>query len=84
MNWFQLINTSVAPVPAAPSNLIAAAVSTSQINLSWVNNATNQTGFEIDRSSNGTSFSLLANVGAAVTTYSDMGLSASTTYFYRV
>ncbi len=84
MNWFQLVNTSIAPVPAAPSNLAATPTSTSQINLTWVNNATNQTGFEIDRSSDGVTFTLLKNVAANVTTYSDTGLSPSTTYFYRV
>ena len=36
-------------IPAAPSGLTATAVSTSQINLSWTNNATNQTGFKIDQ-----------------------------------
>jgi hypothetical protein len=84
MNWFQLVSTSVAPVPAAPSGLAATAISTSQINLSWVNNANNQTGFEIDRSTDGVNFSPLTTVGAAATTYSDNTVAAGTTYYYRV
>ena len=36
-------------VPAAPSGLTATAASSSQINLSWTNNATNQSGFQIDQ-----------------------------------
>lgn len=84
LNWFQLVNTSVAPVPAAPSGLAASAVSTSQINLSWVNNANNQTGFQIDRSTDGVNFVTLTTVGAAVTTYNNTGLAAGTTYYYRV
>ena len=35
--------------PTAPSGLTATAASSSQINLSWTNNATNQTGFQIDQ-----------------------------------
>ena len=39
--------TQAAPaLPAAPTNLIATAVSKSQINLSWTDNADNETGFQ--------------------------------------
>ena len=54
------------------------------INLAWTNNATNQTGFEIDRSINGGAFSLLTNVAGSATTYGDSGLTPGTTYGYRV
>jgi hypothetical protein len=84
-NWFELIGTSTSSVPTAPSNLTATAVSTSQINLSWANTAgTSETGFEIDRSPDGSNFSFLANVGASATTYSNTGLNPGTIYYYRV
>ena len=83
-NFHWLEFASAAGTPAAPSGLTATAFSSSQINLSWTNNATNQTGFEIDRSLNGTSFSMLTNVAGTVTTYSDMNLNANTSYWYRV
>jgi glucose/arabinose dehydrogenase len=71
--------------PAAPSGLAAAAVSSSQINLVWTDNADNETGFRIRRSSDGgATFSLIATVGANFTSYSDKGLSASTTYYYVI
>jgi len=70
--------------PAAPSNVTATPVSSSQINLAWTDNATNEDGFEIERSTDGTTFTLLAKVGTNVTTYSNTGLTASTTYYYRV
>ena len=62
------------------------AASSSQINLAWVDNAGNETGFEIQRctGSKCTDFSPIATVGANVTSYSDTGLSAKTTYRYRV
>ena len=84
-NWIELLSTSAVPPPTAPANLAAVAASTSQINLAWTNTAgANETGFEIDRSTNGVNFTLLANVGATTTTYSDTGLNAATTYSYRV
>jgi hypothetical protein len=70
--------------PQAPSNLSASAVSSGQINLAWSDNSSNESGFKIERSTNGTSFSQIATVGANVTTYSNTGLAASTTYYYRV
>lgn len=68
-----------------PSNLTATAVSSSQIILSWTDNSTNETGFRIERSNSSSGpFSEIATVGVGVTTYSNTGLSASTTYYYRV
>ncbi|HSZ56572.1 MAG TPA: fibronectin type III domain-containing protein, partial [Tepidisphaeraceae bacterium] len=76
--------TTAPGVPSAPTSLAATAVSTSQINLVWTNTATNQTGFEIDRSLDGNNFTPLINVGATSTGYSDSGLAAGTKYYYRV
>ena len=70
--------------PAAPTNLTATAVSSTQINLAWTDNASNETGFAIERSPDGTTFAPLATVSANVTTYQNTGLTASTTYHYRV
>ena len=79
--------TQAAPaLPAAPTNLAATAVSKSQINLTWTDNATNETGFKIERckGSTCTNFTQIATVGANVTSYSNTGLSANTTYRFRV
>lgn len=75
-----------APVnpPADPTNLVATAASCSQINLSWSDNSTDETQFNIERGTDGVNFSQIATVGANVTTYSNTGLTASTTYYYRV
>ena len=70
--------------PVAPSNLTGTAVSASSINLSWTDNSGDETGFTIQRSTDGTSFGDVATVGANVTTFSDTGLVTSTTYSYRV
>jgi N-acetyl-anhydromuramyl-L-alanine amidase AmpD len=71
--------------PAAPSNLAATAVSTSQINLTWTQNSSDETGFKIERAtSSGGTYTQIATVGANVTSYSNTGLSSSSTYYYRV
>ena len=79
--------TAAAPaVPIAPSNLTATAVSKSQINLAWTDNATNEDGFYIERCTGAgcTNFTQIATVGANVTGYQNTGLTANTTYRYRV
>ncbi len=73
-----------AVVPTAPSNLTATAVSSSEINLAWGDDSSNETGFNVQRSTDGINFALIATLGANVTTYSDTSLIASTTYYYRV
>lgn len=72
--------------PAAPSGLTAAAASTSQINLAWTDNALDETGYKIERCTGAgcTSFAQIAAVGAGVTSYANTGLTASTSYSYRV
>jgi hypothetical protein len=59
-------------------------VSSSQINLSWTDNSNNETGFKVERSTDGTTFTQIATVGANVTMYGNTGLSALTEYDYRV
>lgn len=70
--------------PAAASNLNGTVVSSSRINLSWRDNSSNESGFKIERSTNGITFSQIATVAAQTTTYSNIGLAASTKYYYRV
>ncbi len=75
--------TPLAP-PAAPTGLSATAVSVSRIDLAWSDAADNEAGFEIERSPDGATWSLLATVGANVLAYRDDGLDDDTAYHYRV
>jgi fibronectin type III domain protein len=70
----------------APSNLIARAVSTSQVDLAWRDESSGETGFEVQRSTTGPSgtFVPLTKTGANITTYSNSGLGPSTQYCYKV
>jgi hypothetical protein len=69
-------------VPAAPSGLTATAITHNKIDLTWVDNSNNETGFKIHRSLDGTVFDQIATVKADITAYRDAGLKASTWYTY--
>ena len=76
---------TVPPVIIAPSNLTATASGSSTINLNWLDNATNETSYVLQRSlSQSSGFSTIATLGANIKTYSNTGLSSSTTYYYKV
>ncbi|MDD5113889.1 MAG: M12 family metallo-peptidase [Methylobacter sp.] len=71
-------------VPNAPSNLAASVQSASQINIAWTDNANDETGFRLERSADGINWSEIAVTNSNITSFSDTGLVASTTYQYRV
>src|SRR6266699_2224788 len=81
-----LLKTVVVPpvidtvAPSTPTGLLASAVSSSQVNLSWTASTDNVgvTGYRVYRAG-----ALLVTLGA-VTTYQNTGLTASTTYSYTV
>ena len=73
------------PPPLAPSGLSANGASETSIDLVWTDNASTETGFRVERSAAGAgSFSVIANLGVDVQSYTDNGREASTTYDYRV
>ena len=72
-------------VPDAPNGLSATTKSSSEIVLTWADNADDETGYHIERSvNNGSDFTHIASVAANVTTFTDTALAASTPYVYRV
>jgi hypothetical protein len=70
--------------PAAPTNLVATAVSSSAIDLTWVDNANNEDAFKLERSMDGNNWNWSQLLDPDTTSYSDEGLSANTEYFYRI
>ncbi len=74
------------PTVKPPSIANAVAASESRIDVSWQDNSTNETGFEVHRSTSGPSgtFTLRASTGANVTSYGDPGLEPLTQYCYEV
>ena len=73
-----------APIPDAPSGLIATALSPLSIQLVWQDNSDIETGFKIERESAGSGYTQIGTSGANVNHFTDVGLTPNTTYTYRV
>jgi hypothetical protein len=76
---------SILDILAPPSNVSIKPETTSVINLTWSDNYYGEMGFQIERKTgvDGT-YSQIAVTGANTASYSDTGLNASTTYYYRI
>lgn len=82
-NESELELTEMLVSPLSPSNLSAEAVSASSIGLIWDNNGSNS-GVEVERKSGSSSFAKVAETAGGVAAYTDIALSGSATYTYRV
>jgi hypothetical protein len=75
-------------LPNAPSNMQAAAVSPSTVDISWTDNSDNETSYRLDRALDNAGvpggFASVATLGADVTTYRNTGLKSGTSYWFRV
>lgn len=82
--WAQ--GTTKGTVVAAPSNLAAAAMSSSRIDLTWVDNSNNEASFRLERALDNAFSNGLAvlTLPANSQLYSDTGLASNTQYFYRI
>ncbi len=72
--------------PAAPSGMAAAIQAASQIHLTWTDNANNESGFELERSTTGINgaYSLLTTLPANTVAHDDSNLTVAQEYCYRV
>jgi hypothetical protein len=73
------------PPPAAPTGFTVSLVTTAMLRLTWTDVATNESWYVVERSSDGgATYTQVAILPADTTTYDDLGLQSSTTYFYRL
>ena len=69
--------------PNQPTGLSATAASVSSINVSW-SAVANETGYQVERSTNDTKWSIAGTVAANATSFLDTGLQEAKDYFYRI
>ena len=55
-----------------------------QATLNWIDNSANESGFLVERSSDGTNFDTIAVLGENVVSYTDTAVEMGVLYFYRV
>ncbi len=73
-----------APPSPAPSDLTATAEAGPQVSLAWLQTSSDETGFLIQRSTDGTTFTDLTTLPADSTSYIDTAVQAGVTYTYQV
>ncbi len=56
----------------------------SSLTVNWSDNAANETNYVLERSLNGTAFTVIATLPANTTSYNETGLTPNTQYYYRV
>ena len=83
INTSQWITVTVATEFPPPSDLIASGISDSEIQLTWNDNTSFESGFRIERDA-GIGYAALATVPTNVTDYLDTGLTLGQSYDYRL
>src|SRR5436309_14907020 len=68
----------------APSGLVATASSSSTIDLSWFDTNSHEDGYTVERSPNGSTFTVIVTLASNTRSHHDTGLAPSTRYYYRV
>lgn len=76
--------TGTVPAPAAPSGIVATAVSDEQVQITWSDNTRYETGYGLERRVGFGAWTLVKNLPIGTTRYYDLGRSGSTSYTYRV
>ncbi len=76
--------TTQASVPAAPTSVAAATLSSSSVRLTWVDNSNNETSFRVEARTGAAAFAEVASFAANTTTGDVTGLSPNTAYDFRM
>ncbi|HXU30535.1 MAG TPA: fibronectin type III domain-containing protein, partial [Thermoanaerobaculia bacterium] len=77
--------TTNATIPAAPSSLAATPQSATSVALSWADNSSNETNFEVQRRMLPSgAFGVLVTTAANVVSYTDTSAAGNTSYEYKV
>ncbi|MPS65444.1 LamG-like jellyroll fold domain-containing protein [Chryseobacterium sp.] len=85
-----LHNTPAPDFIIPPTNLnftnavTAGTPASSSLTVNWSDNATNETNYVLERSNDGTNFTVIATLPANTVSYNESGLTPNTQYYYRV
>lgn len=81
----KFVDAVVPTAPDAPTALVATgSLNPVKVALNWADNATNEDGYKVERGTDGTNFTEIADLAVNSTSYNDLSVSEATTYHYRV
>jgi fibronectin-binding autotransporter adhesin len=72
------------PVPTAPGSLTFSSINSGAMTLNWTDLSSNERGFVIYKSTDGTNYTFVSQVTAGATSSVQSGLTESTTYYWKV
>ncbi|HYV32608.1 MAG TPA: right-handed parallel beta-helix repeat-containing protein, partial [Candidatus Binatia bacterium] len=78
------VHFPVGGIPPEPARLAARAAGTNGVQIWWQEDADNEAGFSIERSTDASTWQVVDAVGANVTNYTDSSALLAPLYFYRV
>jgi hypothetical protein len=70
--------------PAAPGDVQATVLSASSIRLTWIDLCGYESGYRVERSTDGVAWTVVGILAADSTTFTNNGLTHGATYQYRV
>ena len=76
--------TACTAAPVWPSGLTATGTAAGSINLNWTDNSGVEDGYEVQRFTGGSGWSVIATLGANANSYADNGITVDVRYTYRV
>ncbi|MBN1442608.1 MAG: fibronectin type III domain-containing protein, partial [Planctomycetes bacterium] len=82
--YSEAVEVTTGRLPAAPAGLQVLDLGYDSLTLGWTDLSDNETGFAIERSEDGSTFTPAGQVSRDATIFSDVGLAQDTEYFYRV
>ncbi|MFA6057467.1 MAG: LamG-like jellyroll fold domain-containing protein [Taibaiella sp.] len=77
-------NLTPSPFVYHPTNLADTVIAYNHIDLTWVDNTSNETAFLLERSTDNITFLPIATLSANTVTYSDTGVAANSNFYYRI
>jgi fibronectin type 3 domain-containing protein len=78
------VTAVIPPLPATPSDGHATLITTTTVDLAWINNATNADVYKIFREVVGGAFTQIASLPGNATSFDDSGLTPGTNYDYHI
>lgn len=76
--------TTLLSPPTAPSDANLDTITTTSMRLTWTDNASTETGFKIEQSADGSTYTQIDTTTANIATYSITSLTCNTLYYFRV